>query len=57
MIEVNRVDPDDHTTITGRIAVRAMDGQRTIPFTLTGERVVVGRIDVRRESRMVPTMR
>ncbi len=57
MIEVNRIDPDDHDTITGRIAVRAVDGRRTIPFTLTGERVVIGRIDVRRESRMVPSMR
>ncbi|MBW2461596.1 MAG: FecR domain-containing protein [Deltaproteobacteria bacterium] len=53
MVEVNRADPDDRTPVTGRIEVRAFGQRRTIPFTLTGERVVVGRIDVRRESRMV----
>ncbi len=57
VIEVNRIDPDDRSTVTGRIRVRAIDGRRTIPFTLTGERVVVGRIDVRRRSRMVPSLR
>ncbi|RLB51625.1 MAG: hypothetical protein DRJ42_16495 [Deltaproteobacteria bacterium] len=54
MIEVNRADPDDRTPVSGRIAIRAFGERRTIPFTLTGERVVVGRVDVRRESRMVP---
>ena len=53
-IEVNRTRPDDHTPITGRIQVRALDGSRTIPFTLTGERVIVGRVDVVRRSRTVP---
>jgi len=57
MIEVNRIDPDDHTPITGRIQVRALSGRRTIPFTLTGERVVVGRVDITRESRMVQSNR
>jgi hypothetical protein len=54
LIEVNRVSTTDRTPITGRIQVRALEGNRTIPFTLSGDRVIVGRIDVTRESRNVP---
>ena len=40
--------------ITGRLRVRVLDQRRNIPFTLTGQRAALGRINVRRESRMVP---
>jgi tetratricopeptide (TPR) repeat protein len=51
LIEVSRAG-DDTTPISGSLRVRAIDGNRTIPFTLTGSRLVLGRIDIRRESRM-----
>ncbi|MEM9194959.1 MAG: VIT domain-containing protein [Myxococcota bacterium] len=55
-IEVNRTNPADRTPVRGQIRVRAVDSTRTIPFTLTDDRLVVGRVDVTRQSRLVPTL-
>ena len=40
--------------ITGQIDVQVLGERRRLPFTLSGNRTVVGRVSVRRESRLVP---
>ncbi len=40
--------------VTGRIAVRAFGQRRTLPFTLVGDRVMVGVVDLQRKTRLVP---
>ncbi len=45
-IEVNRVRTSDTAPVSGEIRVRTSSETRTLPFTLSGERVVVGRVDV-----------
>jgi hypothetical protein len=52
VVEVARADGDDTTPVSGQLRIRAIDGNRTIPFTLSGSRLVLGRIDIRREARM-----
>ncbi len=54
LLEVDRVSPTDTTPVSGRIQVTVLGERQTIPFTLTGERVAVGRVDVVRRSRLVP---
>lgn len=56
VIEVVRARSGDAMPISGTIQVNAYGTRRAVPFTLSGERVVVGRVDVRRESRMESVM-
>lgn len=53
VIEVSRTDTADSTPVSGNLRVRAMDQVRNIPFTLIGERLVLGRVSVVRRSRLV----
>lgn len=39
---------------TGRIEVRAFGQRRTLPFTLVGDRVMVGVVDLQQQTRLVP---
>lgn len=45
-IEVSRVQRADQQPVRGEIRVRTPSETRSIPFTLTDERVVVGRVDI-----------
>jgi tetratricopeptide (TPR) repeat protein len=56
LIEVSRTDPDDHRPISGRLRIRLLNENHTIPFTLEGDRthLVVGSARVRRTARNVP---
>jgi Mg-chelatase subunit ChlD len=56
VIEVVRARAGDAMPISGNITVNTFGTRRSIPFTLRGERVVVGRVQVRRESRMESVM-
>jgi len=53
-IEVSRAVTGDTTPVAGQVEVTVLGTRRSIPFTLTAERTVVGRVDVLRQSRMVP---
>lgn len=53
-VEVTRVNPSDRTPIRGTLEVRALGETRRLPFELTGERAVVGRVSVVRRWRMAP---
>lgn len=50
-IEVTRRGEGTHS-ISGQLRVRALDSNRTIPFTISSGRSVVGRATVRREAQM-----
>lgn len=52
LVEVSRTNPTDTHTLSGTIRVRALDTNRTLSFTLRGEREIIGRATVRREARM-----
>jgi Mg-chelatase subunit ChlD len=55
VIEVNRTTPSpDQTPIRGTITLRVVGETRQIPFTLTGNRLELGRADVSYTSRLVP---
>jgi ferric-dicitrate binding protein FerR (iron transport regulator)/Mg-chelatase subunit ChlD len=54
VIEVSRTDPHDPSPLTGQVTVQLLGERQRIPFTLTGPNTVVGRVRVRRESRLVP---
>ena len=53
LIEINRTDPSDQTPITGTVSVRILGKRKRMPFTLTGDRLTVGRIRVHYKSRLV----
>jgi Mg-chelatase subunit ChlD/tetratricopeptide (TPR) repeat protein len=52
VVEVVRTKPGDAQTVAGRVNVTVLGERRTLPFVLTGERTVLGRVEVRRESRL-----
>ncbi len=54
IIEVNRVNPDDTSTVRGQLRVRILGQRETIPFTLRDQREAVGRVRVTRTTRMQP---
>jgi hypothetical protein len=55
LVEVVRSNASEGTIpVTGTVTVKAFGQTRTIPFTLTGARTQVGRVDVRWESELVP---
>lgn len=53
-IEISRTNPSDTTPVSGQIRVRLLRETRVISFTLMGNQTRVGRVQVRRVSRMVP---
>ena len=53
-IEVSRTDPADTTPVSGQVSVRALGSRRNLDFSLTGAQTTVGRLRVRRQSRLVP---
>jgi hypothetical protein len=63
MIEIVRSDGGSTAPVHGRVRVRALGGYDTQDegaigtrdFVLTGERAQVARVDVRWDSRLVPT--
>ena len=56
VIEVVRARAGDTMPVSGNIMVNTFGTRRSIPFTLVGERAVVGRVSVHRESRMESVM-
>ena len=55
LVEVVRANAADATApVSGTVTVKAFGQTRAIPFTLTGARTQVGRVDVRWESELVP---
>lgn len=55
MVRTNVADPSAGTPpVAGTVTVKAFGQTRSIPFTLTGARTQVGRVDVRWESELVP---
>ena len=54
LVEVARSDPSDRSPVRGQLAIRALRARGSLPFLLTGDRAVVGRVTVTRESRLVP---
>ncbi len=55
MVRTNAADPSAGTIPSaGTVTVKAFGQTRSIPFTLTGARTQVGRVDVRWESELVP---
>jgi hypothetical protein len=45
---------EGNVPVNGTVTIKAFGQSQTIPFTLTGTRVVVGRVDVRWEQELVP---
>jgi pentatricopeptide repeat protein len=54
VIEVSRTDPDSTAPVSGKIAVEVLGVKRDLPFKLTSQRTAVGRVVVRRKSRLEP---
>ena len=55
VVEIVRASAAERTIpVSGTVTVRAFGQTRAIPFTLTGTRTQVGRVDVRWESTLVP---
>ena len=52
LVEVARADPADTTEVRGQVQINVLGERRTLPFTLQGERAVIGRVGVVRRSRM-----
>ncbi len=53
VIEVSRAGASERV-IQGRVTVRVLGQDRTLPFVLTGERARVARVNLTRESQLVP---
>ena len=54
LIEVSRAHADDRAPVNGHIEVKVLGKKQRLPFSLAGDRQVVGRITVRRDSRLEP---
>ncbi len=52
VVEVSRTRPGDATPSSGTVQITAFGTRRAIPFTLLRERAAIGRVQVRRESRL-----
>lgn len=53
VIEITRAKKGQ-TPVSGKLFVQAFGQQSTIPFTISGDRAQVGRVDVRFEAELVP---
>lgn len=54
LLEVTRTTIGDSTPVRGSITVRAVGETRIVPFTMTGNRLELGRVEVFYTSRLVP---
>ncbi|MDF2698360.1 MAG: hypothetical protein K0S65_6744 [Labilithrix sp.] len=55
LVEIVRANLSDGTNpVSGTVSIKAFGQTRSIPFTLTGARTQVGRVDVRWETELVP---
>jgi hypothetical protein len=55
VVEIVRASaPESMAPVTGRVTIRAFGQTQTVPFTLTGARAHVARVDVRWEAELVP---
>ncbi len=54
LVEVSRTREGDTTPVNGKVDVRLLGKKRSLPFELAGDRKVIGRIEVRNESRLEP---
>jgi hypothetical protein len=52
VIEISRADSADQAPVSGNIRMEILGESRSIPFSMSGNRTTVGRIEVRRESRL-----
>ena len=57
LIEIGRTRPGDTTPVSGSLRIRAYGAERTVPFRLEGDRIVVARVDVTRQFRLEEVMR
>jgi hypothetical protein len=57
LVEVARTSADDTRPVQGRIQVRVLGQRQTVPFTLVGDRLALGRIEVSRRATLVPAAR
>lgn len=54
LVEIARAEPGASRAVTGVVVLRAAGQTREVPFTFTGERVRVARVDVRWRPELVP---
>jgi hypothetical protein len=54
VIEISRVGTGAGAPVQGRVTVRLLEDSRDLPFKLTGERAVLGRLTVVEKSRLAP---
>jgi tetratricopeptide (TPR) repeat protein len=54
LIEVSRAKAGDRTAVTGKVTVQLLGHKRVIDFSLTDERTVIGKVNVRWNSRLEP---
>ncbi len=55
VVEMVRADASEgNVPVTGTVTIKAFGQSRSIPFTLSGTRVAVGRVDLRWEQELVP---
>jgi Mg-chelatase subunit ChlD/tetratricopeptide (TPR) repeat protein len=52
VVEVSRTRPDDLRPLSGTVQISAFGMRRALPFTLAGTHAAIGRVQVRRESRL-----
>lgn len=53
VLEMVRAGSESQAPVSGRVTIRAFGQSQTLPFTLTGTRTHVGRVDVRWEEQLV----
>ena len=53
-IEIARSNPNETPPVSGSVTIKAFGQTKTVPFTLTGLRAQIGRVDVRWEQELVP---
>ncbi len=53
VVEVSRVNAGETRPVSGRVTIKAFGETREVPFTLSGARQQVGRVDVRWEPQLV----
>jgi len=53
LVEITRTKAGETTPVAGEVEVTVLGVRRVLPFTLSGERVVIGRIDISNQSKWV----
>ncbi|MFO0736120.1 MAG: VIT domain-containing protein [Labilithrix sp.] len=53
-VEIVRANPNETQPVSGNVTIKAFGQTKSVPFTLTGLRAQLGRVDVRWEQELVP---